>query len=456
MADATAREQLMLELVNRARLDPLGEARRFGIDLNQGLAPGTIQATPKQVLAFNTSLNASSDVHSQWMLDTDIFSHTGAGGSDAGSRMASAGYVFSGSWTWGENIAWSGTTGQINGDATIAGHHQSLFLSAGHRTNILGDGYREIGIGSLTGVFTSKGTNYNALMTTQNFARSGSSVFVTGVTYNDTINDDFYSIGEGIGGRTVEMFQNGAVIASTTSAQAGGYALASAITGNVEIRFTGAGLSATMGAAVKLEGANIKIDLVDGNTIQSSTSATLTQSALHLALLGIADVSGIGNGLANTITGNAGDNVLRGFNGNDLLQGGGGEDVLGGGANNDVLNGGAAKDRMSGGGGRDIFVFDDLAEARSGMDIISDFQQGLDRIDLRGIDAVTGGGDNAFHMLAVNEAFSGSGAASAGELRHYQLAERTIIEGDVNGDGAADFRIQLNGVFTLSGADVLL
>ena len=211
-----------------------------------------------------------------------------------------------------------------------------------------------------------------------------------------------------------------------------------------------------MGVAVKLEGANIKIDLVDGNTIQSSASATLTQSALHLTLLGIADVSGIGNGLANTISGNAGDNVLRGFNGNDLLQGGGGEDVLGGGANNDVLNGGAAKDRMSGGGGRDIFVFDDLAEARSGMDIISDFQQGLDRIDLRGIDAVTGGGDNAFHMLAVNEAFSGSGAASAGELRHYQLAERTIIEGDVNGDGAADFRIQLNGVFTLSGADVLL
>ena len=40
MADATAREQLMLELVNRARLDPLGEARRFGIDLNQGLGSG--------------------------------------------------------------------------------------------------------------------------------------------------------------------------------------------------------------------------------------------------------------------------------------------------------------------------------------------------------------------------------------------------------------------------------
>ena len=103
-------------------------AKRAGLvsTVNQGLAPGTIQATPKQVLAFNTSLNASSDVHSQWMLDTDIFSHTGAGGSDAGSRMASAGYVFSGSWTWGENIAWSGTTGQINGEARGLPDHVSI------------------------------------------------------------------------------------------------------------------------------------------------------------------------------------------------------------------------------------------------------------------------------------------------------------------------------------------
>jgi hypothetical protein len=33
----TAQEQLFLELVNRARMDPLGEAARFGCDLNAGL-----------------------------------------------------------------------------------------------------------------------------------------------------------------------------------------------------------------------------------------------------------------------------------------------------------------------------------------------------------------------------------------------------------------------------------
>jgi hypothetical protein len=33
----TAQDQLFLEPVNRARMDPLGEAARFGIDLKAGL-----------------------------------------------------------------------------------------------------------------------------------------------------------------------------------------------------------------------------------------------------------------------------------------------------------------------------------------------------------------------------------------------------------------------------------
>jgi hypothetical protein len=35
MATATNQEQLFLELINRARLDPVAEAARQGIDLNQ-------------------------------------------------------------------------------------------------------------------------------------------------------------------------------------------------------------------------------------------------------------------------------------------------------------------------------------------------------------------------------------------------------------------------------------
>ena len=58
MAANSAQEQLMLELINRARMNPAAEAARQGIDLNQGLAPGTISAAPKQVLAMNDLLVA--------------------------------------------------------------------------------------------------------------------------------------------------------------------------------------------------------------------------------------------------------------------------------------------------------------------------------------------------------------------------------------------------------------
>src|SRR5262245_35764838 len=146
MAELTAHEQLLLELVNRARLDPAGEAARYGIDLNQGLAAGTISAAPKQVLAPNANLAAAAQNHSQWMLNNDVFDHTGAGGSDPGDRMRGAGYSFSGTWRWGENISWRGTTGALNLTANIASHHEGLFESAGHRQNILGD-FREIGVG---------------------------------------------------------------------------------------------------------------------------------------------------------------------------------------------------------------------------------------------------------------------------------------------------------------------
>ncbi len=55
----TAHEQYLLELINRGRLDPPAEAARYGIDLNQGLAPGTITTEPKQPLACILRQSAS-------------------------------------------------------------------------------------------------------------------------------------------------------------------------------------------------------------------------------------------------------------------------------------------------------------------------------------------------------------------------------------------------------------
>ena len=270
MAQPTAQEQYMLELVNRARANPNAEAQRYGISLNQGLAAGTLNNSVKQPLVFNSNLIQSSRVHSRWMLDRDQFSHTGSGGSSAGDRMRQNGYQFTGSWTWGENIAWQGSTGVIDATATISDSHEGLFKSPGHRTNLLSDDFREVGIGSLEGEFDG----YNALMTTQNFARSGSSVFLTGFAFTDAVqNDDFYTVGEGLGGLQVEAVRDDGQRFQTTTFGSGGYQLALA-PGNYTVNFSGNGLNQTVQRSVSIGQQNVKLDLAtDQLAALTSTSS---------------------------------------------------------------------------------------------------------------------------------------------------------------------------------------
>ncbi len=54
--EITGYSQLLIELVNRARANPAGEAALYGINLNQGLPAGTITPTPKQPLAPHEAL----------------------------------------------------------------------------------------------------------------------------------------------------------------------------------------------------------------------------------------------------------------------------------------------------------------------------------------------------------------------------------------------------------------
>lgn len=69
---------------------------------------------------------------------------------------------------------------------------------------------------------------------------------------------------------------------------------------------------------------------------------------------------------------------LTGTAGGDVLIGGVGTDRLAGGGGDDILRDGGGGDTLTGGGGADIFVL-----AHDGMrDTISDFQPGVDRIDL--------------------------------------------------------------------------
>ncbi len=219
-----AHEQLLLELVNRARANPPAEAARFGIDLNEGLAAGTISPDAKPPLAMHPRLVEAARAHSAWMLENDTFSHTGEDGSTVSQRIAASGYVLSAPYATGENLSWGGTSGVIDVDLSTPARHRALFLSPGHRVNICSPDFDEVGHGLLLGVFHSGGTDWNAQMFTAKFARSKAtpSPFLVGVAYYDFNGNGSYDPGEGIGGVRIDV-EGGSWFNET--GLAGGYAV---------------------------------------------------------------------------------------------------------------------------------------------------------------------------------------------------------------------------------------
>lgn len=386
MAQPTAYEQYFLELVNRARANPGAEAARLGIDLNQGLSAGTIVNTAKQPLAMNQFLNDSAQVHSDWMLATDTFSHTGANGSSAGDRMKAAGYSFTGSWTWGENITirWGGAPTESN--ALVEGFHDGLFKSAGHRTNILSDAYKEIGIGIGFGEYQGS----NGADATQNFARSGSAAFLTGVAFDDKDGDRFYDPGEGLGKVSVSIKSSAGATYETLTWDAGGYQFALP-TGDYTVTFSGGGLAAPVTKTAKIGTSNVKVDLdADAGAAPAPTpTPTPTPTPPPPPATGVAKTGTAGS---DTLTGGGGDDTLRGEAGSDRLYGNAGNDSLSGGGGTDLLSGGDGADRLSGGlsgdylyggAGADSFVFGSVDERG---DAVMDFRRAEgDRLDLSGI-----------------------------------------------------------------------
>lgn len=148
----------------------------------------------------------------------------------------------------------------------------------------------------------------------------------------------------------------------------------------------------------------------------------------------------VGDAAANLIRGLGGNDAIYGGAGKDVLYGDSGDDLLDGGDHYDVLIGGPGADTLTGGGGYDSFRFTVLTDSLpTAMDRITDLLP-VESIDLAMIDAdVTKAGDQAFRLV---KAFTGT----AGEMTFTFDASGTTVLADVNGDGVADFGVQVLGV----------
>jgi len=521
MSLANAYEQYMLELINAERA-----------------------AVGAQPLAFDGNLNEAAENHSAWMIATDTFSHTGAGGSSPGDRMTDSGYVFTGSWAWGENIAWMSTRAPAGLQDEVAQLHSMLMNSSGHRANILNSTYREAGVGLEVGQYGS----YEGAFVTQDFARSGPNSFLTGVAIDDLDGDKRYDIGEGLINFTINVRNNVTGATTTTNTNPGGGYELELATGNYTVLFSGSGFATTT-YQVNIGSANVKLDLIDPavstsvpvvpqpNTISgTSASDILNGTSGDDVIYGLGgDDKLYGNGgndklyggdgadwliggtgadamsggagndryyidslqdkiiedpsrgtdavytifdtytlpgnlesLTSTTTGNRnwtgnelnnwirsgdGADMLSGLGGNDGLFGLGGKDTLRGGAGADRLDGGAGADRLEGGTGNDIFDFNNVSDSgitSAARDTVVDFLAGQDKLDFSGIDAIAGGGDNAFSLIG------GNSFTAAGQLRSFINGTNTIVEGNVDNNFTADFQIVLTGNHALQLTDFVL
>ncbi|UVK38101.1 hypothetical protein LHFGNBLO_005230 [Mesorhizobium sp. AR10] len=243
MPQHSANEQYLLELINAERAK-----------------------TGAQPLAFDNDLSEAAEGHDRWMLATDIFSHTGSGGSSPTTRMKNAGYTLTGSWATGENIAWATTRAPTGTADEVKLLHTNLMNSSGHRANILNPNFREVGLGFEVGDYKGRSSAF----VTEDFGKSGTDLFLTGVTFDDKDGDRFYDPGEGLGAITVTAKNAAGQTFKTTTSAAGGYDLVLK-PGTYTVTYSGANI-ATSTQTATIGTKNVKRDLIDP-TMKSGTLA---------------------------------------------------------------------------------------------------------------------------------------------------------------------------------------
>lgn len=423
-------EQYMLYLINRARANPLAEVARYRIALNEGVpADKLISTNPKPPLAVNLALQQAARGHAQWMVDNDVYDHIGEGGSTQFDRNTTAGYAFVAPASWGENIGYAGQKLVPPPVDAIDRMHRNFIVDAGipdrsHRTNMLSDTFREVGVGLAGGEFVSPTGTNQVWMITQDFAVTPGNAYITGVVFADTrkANHLFEPL-EGFGNVDVTATSAGGESYSTTTWSSGGYSLR-VPPGTYRVVFSGGNLVTPVERDDVVVGTENVLQDVDatgmpapklsktgtlqvngsagddeialenlGNTIRIRLNTAnwefLTRDVKRIEVRGGDgnDVIDIGASLPaaklygenghdtltggdgkDTIYGGAGDDRLGGRLGNDLIYGESGADRIFGNEDNDRLYGGTGNDVIYGGAGNDRAYGDDGDDSLLGED----------------------------------------------------------------------------------------
>lgn len=258
VVDALPEEQLLVELINRARADPSTESARLGVGLNDGLEEDDVlDGTPSPPLALRQPLFDAARDHSLAMIDRDFFSHVDPrDGSSPSDRARAANYPGGA----GENLAFLWFNPCESRPAIAEEAHELLFGSPGHRVNLLRPSYRDVGVGIALGDAECTVPRFEQVKVTEKFGFALPAA-LTGVAFVDNVvQDDFYSVGEGLDGVVIEARSSSGEMFRTMTGPSGGYTLDLPPAAYV-VTASGAGLeSSVVERSVVIDRDNVKLD----------------------------------------------------------------------------------------------------------------------------------------------------------------------------------------------------
>ena len=219
--------------------------------------------------------------------------------------------------------------------------------------------------------------------------------------------------------------------------------------------FSIAAIAGTDHALFEIVGANLRFKAARDYETQAHSYQVTVKASDDVNTTAKSITVNLTNVSPEEVNGTPADDRLTGGFDRDIIAGGDGRDTMNGAENDDVLRGGLGADKMRGAAGRDRFDFDAVAEIgkkKGLLDLIIDWGDG-DTIDLSSIDANGAKkGDKAFKFLKKE----GADFTKAGQLGFDQKKGVTFVEGDTNGNGKADFKLEVTGKIDFEKADFVL